>query len=345
MPEITKQVSTDDSDLTDSFYPGTSTSTPNLVQGRNFFLPDFEAEHPFLSNITLSLIRNFSLDDPLRESANFDLKTSKNVGEGTDLADELALKAADTGSAWIADTDYNKQDDIFEYSQTNNIFDTKTQDYNIEENQEEEDCLKCKIEEEQQQEVAESCGEYEDCLKCKIEEEQQEIAESCGENGLQDEDSEEENCTGKFAPVFEKTRSESKKKSNNQLKRKEIQRAKGEAKPRAPKKEKPAKRAKMSKEAMKESKNVVKNYGKAMAAFSLSELAIPYLSRSLERNGVTLEAYKGFMINKKETIDSVGSLRDAILPNPGFDSPLDFKLKSVFRDLCEVFVRDYSLNW
>mmetsp|Transcript_39416 Transcript_39416/g.45860 ORF Transcript_39416/g.45860 Transcript_39416/m.45860 type:complete len:244 (-) Transcript_39416:273-1004(-) len=151
-----------------------------------------------------------------------------------------------------------------------------------------------------------------------------------------------ESCTGKSAPEVEEIAVKPEGK-NNKIKRKTIQKDVSKAKKdsKKPKKD----RKKQSKEAMKETKNVVKNYGKAMAAFSLTELALPYLKPSLQNHRVTLDEFKKYIINKKESIDSISSLREAIVGNPEYDSPQEMKLKAVFRDICEVFIQDFAMNW
>ena len=322
--EMSKQLSAETAQ-TDSLFMGSNVSTPDVVQGRNFFLPDFEAENPFLSNITRSLIRNSSLDDPCRESMNyFDLKTSKNVSEGLEASEELAMTPESSGPAlgqWNAEpfSQGYHQNEFFEYSEPN-LFEADSNKWSLEQS-------------------------------IKLEEEEEEAPKLPEKQSAEHGDRGNESTTGKFSPV-EKNKSEPTKK-NNQIARKKIQKAKGESKQKVAKKDKKTAKdskkkkadAKKSKEAMKESKNVVKNYGKAMAAFSLTELALPYLTRFLLNHGVTLEEYKAFIINKKETIDSISSLRDAIFGNPELDSPQDMKLKAVFRDISEVFVSDFALNW
>lgn len=155
-----------------------------------------------------------------------------------------------------------------------------------------------------------------------------------------------ESSTGKSAPEVEEPTVKSSK--DNKIHRKNIQKVQSKSqkdtKAKKDKKDK-KKKVRQSKEAMKETKNVVKNYGKAMAAFALTELALPKLKNSLAVYGATYEEFKSYIINKKESIDSISSLREAIVGNPEYDTPLDMKLKAVFRDICEVFIQDFALNW
>jgi len=94
-----------------------------------------------------------------------------------------------------------------------------------------------------------------------------------------------------------------------------------------------------------DSKNIVKNYGKAIAAFCMSEAAKTYLNKSLLTQNVSFEDFKKFVINRKETIDSIDSFRLLLSPSLEHDSPIERRCKSVFRDMSEVFIRDFALNW
>jgi hypothetical protein len=106
-----------------------------------------------------------------------------------------------------------------------------------------------------------------------------------------------------------------------------------------------ATKIKTKKNRTNESKNVVKNYGKAIAAFCLSEVGNPYLTKYLQLHQLQFEDFKSFVINKKETIDSIETFRELLTPDTQYDSPTDIQSKRVFRDLSEVFIRDFAMNW
>ena len=93
-----------------------------------------------------------------------------------------------------------------------------------------------------------------------------------------------------------------------------------------------------------DSKNIVKNYGKAMAAFSLTETASPYLDAALAQNGATFEQFKQFILKHKEQIDSIESLRQMMLPEEDDEAEVA-GVKRAFQVICEVFARDFALNW
>eukprot|EP00331_Platyophrya_macrostoma_P018743 CAMPEP_0176472714 /NCGR_PEP_ID=MMETSP0127-20121128/41906_1 /TAXON_ID=938130 /ORGANISM="Platyophrya macrostoma, Strain WH" /LENGTH=259 /DNA_ID=CAMNT_0017867633 /DNA_START=224 /DNA_END=1003 /DNA_ORIENTATION=+ len=182
---------------------------------------------------------------------------------------------------------------------------------------------------------------------------------------LTEEDRIEENCTGKGNP-FENLGASELLNKIGKIQRKTIKK-KPEQKEKlvnAPKKEKPqVQKAALSTKKIipkRESKNIVKNYGKAMAAFSISEIAnygkamaafsiseiaVPYLQPILHTHGVTMEEYKSFIINNKEKIDGIGTLRKLLTADLMEDSPQDYNLKCVFREISEVFARDFAVNW
>ena len=165
---------------------------------------------------------------------------------------------------------------------------------------------------------------------------------------------EQETFTGKYAPVEDKKISKAKQ-PKNKVQRKRIQKeSTGEAKSRPKKSNKtqtPALFGGMASltgekttKTKRESKNIVKNYGKAMASFSLTPPAIPYLEVFLAKHEVSFDDFKNFIINNKETIDGIGTLRN-LLDADIFDEPMLFKTKSVFRDICQVFLQDFAINW
>ena len=158
----------------------------------------------------------------------------------------------------------------------------------------------------------------------------------------------EERYTGKNSPPEQEDHSELQKKTQK-VKRKKIQKNSKTETDSMPKKP-VAKTQKIALSARKiipkrESKNIVKNYGKAMATFSLSIVAAPYLQNILLTRGVNMEAFKNFVINNKEKIDGIGTLRNLLFADATQDDPQLCKLKCAFRDICEVFARDFALNW
>jgi hypothetical protein len=91
-------------------------------------------------------------------------------------------------------------------------------------------------------------------------------------------------------------------------------------------------------------KNIVKNYGKAMSAFAASKFCFPYLKDLAKKEGVDENKFLNFIATYKESVDSIDSLR-ALLILYEDDSKDLVGFKKVFRGLCEIFLKYFSVNW
>jgi hypothetical protein len=153
----------------------------------------------------------------------------------------------------------------------------------------------------------------------------------------------QERHTGKVSPP-EDEKSQKKEKKNHELQRKKIQKSMQKQDHAV---EKVFKKQREGAFSRRETKNIVKDYGKASATFSLSQVGEPYLKKILLKYQLTSEVYRTFMINKRETISSIDGFRELIYADPKFCSPdtEDYKMRSVFREMCEIFIRDFAVNW
>ena len=97
-------------------------------------------------------------------------------------------------------------------------------------------------------------------------------------------------------------------------------------------------------EKIRSTKNVVKNYGKAICSFAISELAIIYLEPMIQKEGVSIEDFVDFVQNIKETIDSIQTFR-AVLMISDDDSAFVKAFKRIFVLIGEVFIKYFSVNW
>lgn len=91
-------------------------------------------------------------------------------------------------------------------------------------------------------------------------------------------------------------------------------------------------------------KNIVKNFARAMVNFTLSDIALYYLEPITENEGVNLKKFIAFIQNQKQNINSIRTLRELLLITKN-DSDEISQYKRVFRDVCEVFVKYFSVNW
>ena len=91
-------------------------------------------------------------------------------------------------------------------------------------------------------------------------------------------------------------------------------------------------------------KNLVVNYGNAMATFALSYIAIPYLRPLLEAQGVTNTDFSSFLTCGKSGIKGIHGFRSLLLIEEK-DDKTTIACKKIFKYICEVFIKSYSVNW
>jgi len=97
-----------------------------------------------------------------------------------------------------------------------------------------------------------------------------------------------------------------------------------------------------------QAKNIVTNFGKAIATFAMSELALPYLTLELEKEGfenlIKPDEFVEFVKSSKGKINSIEGLRSLILIEEN-DSPKAVAFKKCFQTLAEIFIKFFSVNW
>lgn len=159
------------------------------------------------------------------------------------------------------------------------------------------------------------------------------------EQSLQSEKSEDRH-TGKVSPPETEISSEQQQ-TNQRIQRKKIQKSKKTNDQAANDSKKQVERT-LTRE---ESKNIVKNYGKAMAAFILGEAATPYLEKSLSKYQLDKKLFREFVMNRKETISGISTLQALLNTDVFAKTTDDYKFRAVFRELCEVFLKHFAVNW
>ena len=92
------------------------------------------------------------------------------------------------------------------------------------------------------------------------------------------------------------------------------------------------------------SKNIVKNYGRAMSSFAYSEISHPYLEPFAQEEGVTVEGFHEWIQNNKENIDGIERLRWLIIVTQK-DSETIASFKRIFQQLCIIFLKFFCVNW
>ena len=99
-----------------------------------------------------------------------------------------------------------------------------------------------------------------------------------------------------------------------------------------------------AKEEAKSTKTVVKNYGKAIASFAMSPVAIPYLSEVMAQNGVKHSEFVEYVGKAKESIEGIDTFRSLLLVKEN-DHPKVAAFKIVFQSIAETFINSFSVNW
>lgn len=97
-------------------------------------------------------------------------------------------------------------------------------------------------------------------------------------------------------------------------------------------------------EEWRETKNIAKNFGKAICNFSLSLIAMPYLQPFLKEEGIELSDFTDYINKTKNKIDGLMTFRSALIHRDG-DTREVRGSKIVFKKIGEVFVKYFSVNW
>lgn len=109
-------------------------------------------------------------------------------------------------------------------------------------------------------------------------------------------------------------------------------------------KKKKRKRLSKSRQLNLRTKNIVKNYGKAIASFATSDLAVPYLEPMCIAEKVGVSAFVDYVVNRKEFLDNIENLRNSLVKASN-DSSSEESYKKIFRKIAEVFLKYFSVNW
>lgn len=92
-------------------------------------------------------------------------------------------------------------------------------------------------------------------------------------------------------------------------------------------------------------KNIVINFGKAIASFAVSPLATPYLEQILEKENITSKEFTDFVNEAKAGIGGIDSFRLLLLIDESRDTPRLAACKRAFAAISTVFIKYFSVNW
>jgi len=94
----------------------------------------------------------------------------------------------------------------------------------------------------------------------------------------------------------------------------------------------------------KPTKNIIINYGKALASFAASDLADPYIKREFGHEKVDVEKFKRYANEAKAKVAGYESF-ESLLAATNTDAPEMVLFKKMLRKLGEVFIKYFSVNW
>jgi len=92
------------------------------------------------------------------------------------------------------------------------------------------------------------------------------------------------------------------------------------------------------------SKNIVKNFGKAMCSFASSDLSLPYYEKINANLKVNIEDFQDYIHKKRDLIDSIDSLRTLLLIGQNDDEVM-MGYKKIFQEISITFIKYFSVNW
>ena len=95
---------------------------------------------------------------------------------------------------------------------------------------------------------------------------------------------------------------------------------------------------------MTSSNNIMKNYSRAFVNFATSEVCLPYLTERLEQQHISLDLFQDVLISRKSKINCISSLRQLLLPHMSDQQDIA-GFKRVFREICEIFLKYFAVNW
>jgi len=97
---------------------------------------------------------------------------------------------------------------------------------------------------------------------------------------------------------------------------------------------------------VKSTKNIVKNYGRAICNFILTPLFLPYFNDIVERDkeNVTLEEFQQYISERKEAVDCIERFKEMLIVSKS-DSEKEGAFKRIFKKSGIIFIKYFSVNW
>lgn len=96
---------------------------------------------------------------------------------------------------------------------------------------------------------------------------------------------------------------------------------------------------------IKSTKNIVKNYARAICNFISMEVAQEYLEDLRDKLGCeSIEEFKSFVFANKESVDCIQRFKSMLLTNK-HDCEKLCTFKKMFQMIGEIFIKFFSVNW
>jgi len=91
-------------------------------------------------------------------------------------------------------------------------------------------------------------------------------------------------------------------------------------------------------------KNIAKNFGKAICNFAYSELSLPYLTPLLKEKQIEQKDFRRFAVKAKDKIDGLFSFRSVLMISEN-ESKKTKAIKEIFKSIGVIFIKFFSVNW
>jgi hypothetical protein len=97
---------------------------------------------------------------------------------------------------------------------------------------------------------------------------------------------------------------------------------------------------------VKSTKNIVKNYGRAISSFILSSLARPYLEDILSQSHseIPVGDFIKYISERRDNLDCMERLKRILIISDD-DSKEEASYKVIFKQIAEIFIKYFSVNW
>jgi hypothetical protein len=91
-------------------------------------------------------------------------------------------------------------------------------------------------------------------------------------------------------------------------------------------------------------KNIIKNYSRAIGNFAMSDLFLPYVSDDPLCATIDWKEFVAFSKDARDTIQNIDNLKERLIINEN-DEPKIVTFKRLFKMAAEIFIKYFSVNW